>query len=427
MVFTECFQEVAALENAFDTTSKKIGVFVEAVQNELIINKKEATLKVMTESGTEGDLCMLFEAASGEHNNRILTSIKKLIDDFIDFLTKMKDTVAKSFLRGEVSDIVANAEKACHTNPKLASAKVEFYDADDELSLLRKFENSVASTMARVKINHFTQKDVEELTDDHESVETKRQRLQKDTVTISLRDALSRIKKLVTKLDDECDDGVSDGKKARKYVDEHDDMPTEQISAIQKCISFTTQTIKEKASAIFKSLKSLVEGIKRALKGAAETSEVVKEGVEDTVTDSDAVEGMENATATTESEESKVFDDAAYLNDIEAKLFGESAEDDTAVEEPVEDEPTVEEPVPEDVEEGETTQESVEMEDYISTMEKELFGSSLTESAEETGVVEDIDAMIANMEAEMTESAMDDIPSADDLLAEMENIGLGEE
>ena len=60
-------------------------------------------------------------------------------------------------------------------------------------------------------------------------------------------------------------------------------------------------------------------------------------------------------------------------------------------------------------------------------MEKELFGSSLTESAEETGVVEDIDSMIANMEAEMTESTMDDIPSADDLLAEMENIGLGEE
>lgn len=435
MLFTECFQEVSALESTFDTNFKKIGIFVEAVTNELEINKKEAMLKVMQESGTDSDLCTLYEAATEESNNRIIMAIKKLIDNLISFLDDMKDTISKTFMRGEVADTIAKAEKVASENPKLKSAKVEYYDSDDEVSLLRKFSDKVSSKIARVKVNHFAQKDIDELKDEQQSVETKRQKMQKIKVTITVAGALALISKLVKKVDDECESGTTDAKNKKRFL-ENSEMESAQAHALQSCYAMSVQATKEMTSSIFRSLKSLVSGVKDALHGA-QKSEPKTESV-NTETELGAEDGVLQESA----EESKVFDDAAYLNNLEAALFKE-AEEPTAEGEETPTENT-DEPAgatTERTEEGAETSENQENaepvqeseEDYISSLEKEIFGDAVVKESEEandTGVVEDIDSMIEGLEGELAQEAAKDepeVPFADKLLAEMDQEVFGNE
>ena len=89
MTFTEAYEEMLESEKQFNITIKKADIFTEASYKNLEINRQEADLKVLTESGTYDDLNYLYEAASEGFVNKVKKAIEKIADSLVEFIDKI--------------------------------------------------------------------------------------------------------------------------------------------------------------------------------------------------------------------------------------------------------------------------------------------------------------------------------------------------
>ena len=85
------------MTNEIDMKLLKLQLFNEAAKREFELNKQQAEIKVLKESGTQSDLNMLYEAAEEGLINKMQRSLKAAIEALKEFIKKIIDKIKSIF------------------------------------------------------------------------------------------------------------------------------------------------------------------------------------------------------------------------------------------------------------------------------------------------------------------------------------------
>lgn len=153
----EAFQEYCDISDNFDVANKKIDVFVESTLRKLDINKDEAQLKVITESGTEDDLIFLEEAAEDGAILKIKNAVSATIEAFKEFINNLKSKVIRIICNAETKNVLKKVESKVKLNPILARKKVKVIDKSKPLKIINKYKSFADSSISKVKAGAITE------------------------------------------------------------------------------------------------------------------------------------------------------------------------------------------------------------------------------------------------------------------------------
>lgn len=139
---TESERTNLILEKSDDVIFAKLVNMYEMVDRNLEINKAEAELKVIKESGTESDLTYLISEAEEEANEKKKGILKKLIDAIREMWRKFKDWAK------------AQQEKFSHRKEKLTVTKGCASAMSIVQSQIRPMENYINKVAKSVKLQN---------------------------------------------------------------------------------------------------------------------------------------------------------------------------------------------------------------------------------------------------------------------------------
>ena len=128
MTFTEAYEEMLESEKQLNIAIKKADIFTEASYKNLEINRQEADLKVLTESGTYDDLNYLYEAASEGFVNKVKKAVEKIADSLVEFIDKIVTKVKSVFGTERAKKTLDAVEKAANSNSKVKNKKITIKD-----------------------------------------------------------------------------------------------------------------------------------------------------------------------------------------------------------------------------------------------------------------------------------------------------------
>ena len=149
MTFSEFILESENATHYFEDRYNKISAFVEAANQEYLVNHKEAELKVISESGTLDDLLYLEEANEKGVFEKLANALKKLAQEFRDWMNKLIDGMKSFFATKETKDALEAAEEAVKNNPELKNKTIEVTDIEE---LEKIFEESNDKIDKRVSL-----------------------------------------------------------------------------------------------------------------------------------------------------------------------------------------------------------------------------------------------------------------------------------
>lgn len=140
----------------FELNLKKANVVIEAARRELAINKEEAELKVMTESGNDDDLNFYYHEAENGFVDTVIKAIKKIKEAIIRFFSEMKTKVLTLITKKENTEAIAKIEKKVKVFPLLGRKKilVEDYNAEAKCAdaALAKFAGQKAKLKGKQEV-----------------------------------------------------------------------------------------------------------------------------------------------------------------------------------------------------------------------------------------------------------------------------------
>lgn len=373
----------------------KVNLFAEACYKDYEINLKESALKVLKESGTEGDFMFLATEAGNAYIEKAKKSIEKIIESVKKFIKQCKEKVL-SMVRGEnTMKAIKKAEMACKTNPKICRMKVHYQDTDKQVGVIQQGIDSIRKKATKLKVGKCSEKDIEELDKIEESTAKKVAAVSVASV-ITLGAAIAFYKKTAKEIDNIKIENVTDN-----GIEVKDGSSAEAAHGFVKATGILGKLMKEKVSKKVAKLVSLLSGIKNVVSGRggetlSENLETESERLEDlkmfeVVTMESAEELEENSSVEKVEEESvgevEGLDLDQYYEELCNDLF-ESLEDDTVTESSNEET------------EETSVEESSLTETYMEQMERELFGEAeevVEESASEQ-VLKDVDDFLNEME-----------------------------
>lgn len=142
------------MTNEIDMKLLKLQLFNEAAKREFELNKQQAEIKVLKESGTESDLNMLYEAAEEGLINKMQRSLKAAIEALKEFIKKIIDKIKSIFQSKQGKETLDKMEDICNKNPKVKNQKIEITDIDKEQKCLQKGIDKLSGIIAKIKGGH---------------------------------------------------------------------------------------------------------------------------------------------------------------------------------------------------------------------------------------------------------------------------------
>ena len=163
MTLTELYESVEQDSRICDMTTKKIGIYLDALFRENEINCEEAELKVMKESGNIDDLTYLIEEANDGLIKKAADGIKKIFDTVIEFIKNLAKKVSEFFTGKSVDDTTKKMEEAIKKNPKLGKEKVTIPDIEGNQKFFDKQIAKLDKLFAKVKGGHVSKNVTDEV------------------------------------------------------------------------------------------------------------------------------------------------------------------------------------------------------------------------------------------------------------------------
>lgn len=142
------------MTNEIDMKLLKLQLFNEAAKREFELNKQQAEIKVLKESGTQSDLNMLYEAAEEGLINKMQRSLKAAIEALKEFIKKIIDKIKSIFQSKQGKETLDKMEDICNKNPKVKNQKIEITDIDKEQKCLQKGIDKLSGIIAKIKGGH---------------------------------------------------------------------------------------------------------------------------------------------------------------------------------------------------------------------------------------------------------------------------------
>lgn len=220
------------MTNEIDMKLLKFQLFNEAAKREFELNKQQAEIKVLKESGTQSDLNMLYEAAEEGLINKMQRSLKAAIEALKEFIKKIIDKIKSIFQSKQGKETLDKMEDICNKNPNVKNQKIEITDIDKEQKCLQKGIDKLSGIIAKIKGGHNKDSFDKEIDDVIE--ETNRERAKIIAIgagiTVTVGAAIALIKKY-TKTSEDI------GKNAIYAVDKNSDL--NEINDVMSNISGT--------------------------------------------------------------------------------------------------------------------------------------------------------------------------------------------
>lgn len=139
------------MTNEIDMKLLKLQLFNEAAKREFELNKQQAEIKVLKESGTQSDLNMLYEAAEEGLINKMQRSLKAAIEALKEFIKKIIDKIKSIFQSKQGKETLDKMEDICNKNPNVKNQKIKITDIDKEQKCLQKGIDKLSSIIAKIK------------------------------------------------------------------------------------------------------------------------------------------------------------------------------------------------------------------------------------------------------------------------------------
>ena len=192
---------LALLESAsnnFNIATTKVDYYLEAVDRQFEINKTEAELRIMKESGTDEDLAFLIEAAEGSVVDSILKAIEKIKQAIIKFFSDIKNTIIEKFSKDNFNDKIDKLEKKVKFLPLLGKKQVIIEDTEKEEKIYRKAMSKFSALKAKLKSGQKVESDeIYEVEEEYSSESTKNAGIASGIKT-TLSKAISTVKGMVS-------------------------------------------------------------------------------------------------------------------------------------------------------------------------------------------------------------------------------------
>ena len=344
MTFTEAYEEMLESEKQLNIAIKKADIFTEASYKNLEINRQEADLKVLTESGTYDDLNYLYEAASEGFVNKVKKAVEKIADSLVEFINKIVTKVKSVFGTERAKKTLDAVEKAANSNSKVKNTKITIKDGSKAKKKNKKEIDGLRGKLSRFKAGRASKADIKSVDESIHRINKKKVALITATTAITVGAAIVLLRKLVSETDSNNGAAIKDAKNIASQIKmEGVDTSDEDIlKATQKLHSGIATLVKDKLKCRFEYMGSIISGLRGKSSGplpsAAEALDKRREMINKTkdqikLDRESGVNIRESVDEEVEALESADADnDQIYMNNLYDEVFGESFEEDDFME-----------------------------------------------------------------------------------------------
>jgi hypothetical protein len=264
------------LESTYDayietsTMLQKIDVYAESIFREYVINKSEAELKVLTESGSSEDLDFLYTEALSELGSKVKLSMQKIVNTVKKFIEHIEDSLAERFLNKKVQVHLKELNDRVKANPKAFEPKITTEDVEE---LVRTLEMAI-DELRKLGTKDVTENNINDLLEEANKInlscQKRRKEIEGKKVEMSIPFGLSVLEGRIKK----CRKPVNVEKQLIK-LKEGASIPKQQL--VMKVNGLIGQCLKEKKSIQYAGVQSLFTSIDKATKGKKSVGEAVKD------------------------------------------------------------------------------------------------------------------------------------------------------
>ena len=344
MTFTEAYEEMLESEKQLNIAITKADIFTEASYKNLEINRQEADLKVLTESGTYDDLNYLYEAASEGFVNKVKKAVEKIADSLVEFIDKIVTKVKSVFGTERAKKTLDAVEKAANSNSKVKNKKITIKDGSKAEKEIQKEIDGLRGKLSRFKAGRASKADIKSVDESIHRINKKKAALIAGTTVITVGAAIVLLRKLVSETDSNNGAAIKDAKNIASQIKmEGVDTSDEDIlKATQKLHSGIATLVKDKLKCRFEYMGSIISGLRGKSSGplpsAAEALDKRREMINKTkdqikLDRESGVNIRESVDEEVEALESADEDnDQIYMNNLYDEVFGESFEEDDFME-----------------------------------------------------------------------------------------------
>lgn len=273
MTFLETFLSIETDDRDFDIMNQKLDIFIESSYRDYLINREEAELKVLTESGTDDDLTYLYQEAEQTLKERMKKTIKKIKDTLKAFIDKIITKIRSLFNSKKTDEVINKVEKNVEKSPSLKKEKIKIQDTSKEEECILQAIDETDKKIAEIQSKPYacTQKDLDDLQKINEKCAKKRKAAAAIVVTVSLLTGIALYKNnkknAEKKINDVNDDNFD-------YIDDDQDEFT--VRVITKAVNQKASLIKSYASTVTRGIADTFNKIKgkATLKDSEEINEV---------------------------------------------------------------------------------------------------------------------------------------------------------
>lgn len=274
MTLLESYACVKESSDLFDTRMAKVKAFTNAAFNEHAINLEECELKVMKESGTIDDLAYLVEEANEGLVGRVKDAIAAIIKAFKEFFQSIKSKVLAAI--SGIGDTVGAIEKKIKMNPILARKKVQYEDAEKEISVCDKYLDKIKRLLAKSKHKDIDPKEVSDLEDEYDKA--RKVAIAGAATILTVAAVMVLVKKHRDKTGSEVAAAEKEGNDILNQASSGfgEDVNESKARVLESISRFTSKVSKDKANAILDKFGKAWTGLKNAVGSSAPVKATAK-------------------------------------------------------------------------------------------------------------------------------------------------------
>ena len=333
MTFTEAYEEMLESEKQLNIAITKADIFTEASYKNLEINRQEADLKVLTESGTYDDLNYLYEAASEGFVNKVKKAVEKIADSLVEFIDKIVTKVKSVFGTERAKKTLDAVEKAANSNSKVKNKKITIKDGSKAEKEIQKEIDGLRGKLSRFKAGRASKADIKSVDESISRINKKKVAIITATAVITVGAGIALLRKLISETDSNNGAAIKDAKNIASQIKmEGVDTSDEDIlKATQKLHSGIATLVKDKLKCRFEYMGSIISGLRGKSSGPLPSAAEALENVNDTEEQIELdYELVDESAETLESADED--NDQIYMNNLYDEVFGESFEEDDFME-----------------------------------------------------------------------------------------------
>ena len=249
----------------FDIMSRKIDIFIESSYRDYLIEREEAELKVLTESGTE--LTELYTEAEEKLKDRMKKTIQKIKENLMNFIKAIISKIRSLFTSKKTKDTVNQIERKVEKNPKLKNKEVKYKDTTEEEKCILDAIHKTDKKIAEMKSRPITSNGREDLKKINDECSKKRKAIAAGAVTVvGLGAAIGLFKKYSNKTE-------KDLNSISEYDVDCDNVDNETSEVIIEAYNQKASLVKSLASVMTDKVRSLWNAI-RGKKALVDSNEV---------------------------------------------------------------------------------------------------------------------------------------------------------